>query len=374
MSSLLVLANRGLTRILRWVRLFSYRRGIRSAARKNPELYAPVDSRLEANHKSYWGALGRVDCAWLRLYVNLCGIEDKRYIPNDIYIAIVERRLNDGNYNSLISDKNYLERLFGASNFPTAVLRRMSGVFLDGDYTIITDLKGLLPQSDLIVKPSINSKGGTGVRRLEYREGQHRTASGAEISAAYLVDTYGENFIIQEMVRQHPFCAGFNPGSVNTFRVYVYRSVADETVHVLKVVFRNGRGTSVVDNQAAGGISCVVNAEGELGRYAVSKDGEVFESHPDSGVIFAGQRVPFFDLIKKLPCDVAARIPSHRALGFDIALTTDNKPLIVEINPMGISLNMMQVDGGPLFGDFTDEVIDYCRRHPGRDSMQIVKT
>ncbi len=374
MSKLLDLAGRGLTRLLRRARLFYYRRGIRSAARNNPALYAPVDSRLEASHKNYWGVLGRVDCAWLRLYVNLSGIEDKKYVPNDIYIAIVERRLNDGNYNSLISDKNYLERLFGANNFPTAVLRCMSGVFLDSNYRIITDIGGVLPQSDLIVKPSVDSKGGTGVQRLEFREGKHRAASGAEVSAAYLADTYGDNFIVQQVVRQHPFCASFNPASVNTFRVYIYRSVADETLHVLKVVFRNGRGTSVVDNQVAGGVSCVVNAQGELGRYAVSKEGCVFESHPDSGVVFAGQRVPFFDQIKHLPCEVAARIPSHRVLGFDIALTADNKPLIVEINPMGISLNLMQVDGGPLFGDFTDEVIDYCLRNPGRDNMKIIRT
>jgi hypothetical protein len=57
-----------------------------------------------------------------------------------------------------------------------------------------------------------------------------------------------------------------------------------------------------------------------------------------------------------------------------VALTADDRPTIVEINPMGISLNMMQVDGGPLFGDFTDEVIEYCARHPDKDNMKIIRT
>ena len=374
MRSRLTPINNVLTTALRQIRLLYYRRDIKAAARLSPSLYAPVDKLLEENHRSYWQALGKVDCHWLRFYVNLSAIEDKRYIPNDIYIAIVERRLNDGNYNSLVADKNYLERLFGKENFPLAVLRRMSGVFLDADYRFLEEPMRVLPPIDLIIKPAVDSKGGTDVKKLAFDAGAHHTVTGDKVTADYLCQAYGDNFIVQEVIRQHGFCAGFNPGSVNTFRVYVYRSVRDEGIHVLKTVFRTGIGDSVVDNQVAGGVSCVVNHRGELGNYAVSKKGEAFGAHPASGIPYQGQRVPCIDLIKQLCCDTAARIPSHRVLGFDVALTADDRPTIVEINPMGISLNMMQVDGGPLFGEFTDEVIEYCARHPDKDNMKIIRT
>lgn len=374
-TSRLDLVNKYLLKLIRQIRLLYYRREIKAAARNNPALYAPVDAALEQAHKAYWSALGRVDCSWLRLYVNISGIADTRYIPGDIYNAIVERRLNDGNYNGLISDKNYLERLFGSEHFPVAILRRMSGTFLDRNYAISATPMSLLPNRNVLIKPSVDSKGGADVALLRYENGEHKTAEGRVVTASLLAQTWGDNFIVQELLQQHDFCAAFNAGSVNTFRVYVYRSVSDETVHALKVVFRNGAGDSVVDNMAtSGGVSSVVDGRGCLDHYAVSKAGESFTQHPVSAEPYDGRTVPNFDRITGLPCEIAARIPSHRLLGFDVALTQDGTPKIVEINPMGMSLNMMQYGGGPLFGDFTDEVIEYCASHPEKDNMRVLRT
>jgi hypothetical protein len=374
-GSRLAVVNRLLLKLVRTVRLLAYRHEIRQAGRQRPELFKPLDPSLEQAHQAYWAGLGKVDCHWLRLYINLSGIEDHRYIPNDLYIAVVERRLNDGNYNSLVGDKNCLERLFGRDHFPVAVLRCISGVFLDPEYCITRSPLALLPPRELIVKPSVESKGGADVALLRYESEVHLTAGGTEVTPGLLQQTWGDNFIVQEVLRQHDFCAAFNSGSVNTFRVYTYRSVADETVHVLKVVFRNGSGDSVVDNMASsGGVSTIVDTQGRLGHYAVSKAGDKVVAHPVTGEPYDGRVVPHFESITALPLAMAATIPSHRLLGFDVALTGDGAPIIVEINPMGISLNMMQYDGGPLFGEFSDEVLEYCTRHPGRDNMRILRT
>lgn len=374
-GSRLAAVNRWLLLLVRRVRLASYRRDIRRASRQRPNLFQPVAGALERAHREYWGSLGRVDCQWLRLYVNLSGIEDRRYIPNDLYIAIVERRLNDGNYNGLVSDKNYLERLYGKAHFPVAVLRCVSGVYLDVDYRITEAPLACLPPRGLVIKPAVESKGGEDVALLTWDGGGHRTVGGDPVTPELLQQRWGDNFIVQEVLQQHAFCAAFNPGSVNTFRVYVYRSVRDETVHVLRVVFRTGLGDSLVDNMAtSGGVSAVIDTSGRLGHYAVSKAGDKVAVHPSTGEAYDGRPVPHFDQITALPRQLAESIPSHRLLGFDVALQEDGKPVVVEINPMGIALNMMQYDGGPLFGDFSDEIRDYCARNPGRDNMRILRT
>jgi hypothetical protein len=140
-------------------------------------------------------------------------------------------------------------------------------------------------------------------------------------------------------------------------------------------VFRNGSGDSVVDNMASsGGVSTIVDTQGRLGHYAVSKAGDKVVAHPVTGEPYDGRVVPHFESITALALAMAATIPSHRLLGFDVALTANGSPILVEINPMGISLNMMQYDGGPLFGEFSDEVLEYCARHPDRDNMRILRT
>jgi len=342
-------------------------------------LFRAAERSVEREHRRLWSTLyWPVDVSWLRLYSTVSSCQDARYVPEDIYYAIVERRLNDANYADYAGDKNYYERFLDPALFPRVFLRKMSGVFLDGDYDYLswtaaqTHFDAL--REPVIVKPATGSYGGRDVRLLAFESGGTAPEPAERLDLAEIDRRYRDNYVIQEAIRQHAVLAAFHPASVNTLRLCTYRSVRDDRVHVLRCVLRTGRGGRVVDNQAAGGLSCLVDLNtGELNAYAVNKEAEKFAVHPDTGVLFAGNVVPEIEAAVRCVSDVAGQIVSQRLLSFDVAVTADGQIKLIEINTLGMELNFLQYAGGPLLGDFTAEVIEYCRAHPDRDNLRLLR-
>ena len=129
----------------------------------------------------------------------------------------------------------------------------------------------------------------------------------------------------------------------------------------------------IVDNQAQGGLACGVRPDGTLHRHATSKDGRRFTEHPDSGVAFEGEPIPEFARVIEVVSKVAGGIPPLRLLSFDVAIDDRGAVRIVEINTRNMEINFLQTYGGPLFGEYSDEVVEWCAEHPERDSFQVVR-
>ena len=71
----------------------------------------------------------------------------------------------------------------------------------------------------------------------------------------------------------------------------------------------------------------------------------------------------FFVDIKSLINSLALEFPYHRLLGFDFNVDEEGKLKLFEVNNLYIGIINQQMNTGPLFGRFTDEVIDFCRRN-----------
>lgn len=339
----------------------------------NSAVLQPVNAELERAHRDYWASLGSTSGQWLRYYVNVSGIESEKYVPGDLYYSMIDHRLNDADQNDLYNNKNNLDRCFGAELLPKTIARRVCGVFSDAEHRVCENPFDTLPAQDLILKPSFDTSAGQNIELFRYVSGSYFLADGTLLTAGMLETGFGDHFIIQELLQQHDFCWRFNPGSLNTFRVYTYRSVSDERIHVLKTVFKMGCGNTVVDNQVLGGVVCVVQPDGKLGEFAATTTGEKCTAHPESGEAFKGRVVPHFDRLTDLAEHIAERIPSHRTLALDVALNEEGKAILIEVNPMAAAIDLMQCDGGPLFGEFTDEVRDYCVAHPENERKKIIR-
>ncbi len=358
--------------------VISYRRKIRAMLRSNRDLLSPVDAAVEVRHANYWRPLEkRVDPSWLRFYSNVSGIADPRYVPQDIFFKAIERRLNNLEYAWVYADKNAYEQLFNPKLFAATKLRNISGTYLDENYRPIpresfVELFHDLPE-DCVIKPSIGSGGGRRIEKLSRCEDGFRDIDGAPFRFDDLNDRYRRNFVIQPVIRQHRSLAEFNPDSVNTLRVMMYRSVQDEKVVPVRAVLRTGRKSMIVDNQGRGGLACLVQPDGTLFRYATSKTGEKHTVHPDSGVPFEGFRIPGYSAVLEAATEVASAVPPLRLLSFDIAVDELSRPRIVEINTYNVEINFLQTAGGPLFGDLTDEIRDWCAEHPDHDVFSAVR-
>jgi len=358
--------------------VFSYRRKIRAMLRPNPHLLAPLDRTVESRHADYWRSLEkRVDPSWLRLFSHVSGIADPRYVPQDVYFKAIERRLNDLNYAWFYADKNAYERLFDPNLFVVTKLRNMAGTYLDESYRAMTQDEftkrfNNLPE-DCVIKLSIGSGGGRRIERLTRCEEGFRAIDGTPFRFEDLRQRYRRNFVVQPVIRQHPILAQFNPESVNTLRVMTYRSVKDEKVVPVKAALRTGRKSMVIDNHGRGGLACLVQPNGTLNDYATTKTGEKHTIHPDSGVPFGGVEIPGYSAVMEVVTDVAADVPPLRLLSFDVAVNESGRPLIIEINTKNVEINFLQTAGGPLFGDRTDEIRDWCAAHSHHDVFNAVR-
>jgi hypothetical protein len=355
-------------------RSMSLNRKVRNIYRLNePEYDRSVGKKIVVAHRQKWSRLKKnVNVRWLKIFTAISGQTSVDYVPEDIFFLIIEPRLNNADFLLAYKDKNFYEMYYEPKIFPKALLRNIDGVFYDGNYGVLKkdqlgkDLYELLePERKVIVKPATGTSGGSNVRLFVKEGNRYVGETGTVLSLPYLVENYKTNFVIQKYLEQHPYFRKFNRASVNTVRILTYRSVATENIHVLQAVQRLGREGSLVDNQASGGLSCGINAKGELRPFAVDKFGAVYQKS-EEGILFSeAGKVVKFEEMKALAAEVARKTYYARLLGFDFCVDEKSDIKLIEINNKYLEINFLQMNNGPLFGDFTDEIIRYCE-NPGR--------
>ncbi|MGE5343006.1 MAG: sugar-transfer associated ATP-grasp domain-containing protein [Candidatus Omnitrophota bacterium] len=330
-----------------------------------------IDRSLRFAHLQKWRALSRrVNDRWLAVYSRISGIDSIDYVPEPIYCSVIEPRLNHRGLTSAYSDKcAYNLHFTPYSLFPQTALQNIDGVFYDSGYRPLElsdhHLGAILhPYDRVILKPSMDSSGGHNVRLFtRAKDNVFSDSVGHRLSLAYLKAEYSRNFLLQEYIEQHEFYRRFNPSSVNTVRVYTYRSVTDEAVIPLQAVLRIGRPGSIVDNQAAGGIACGIYPNARLNAFAVDKWGNRYSSI--HSISFSDcDAVYLFERMLQCAKTLASRMVYSRLNGFDFCVDQRSTVRLLEINSKNIEINFLQMNTGPLFKEYTDEVIDYCLKSP----------
>jgi hypothetical protein len=371
-------ANLWLGKLARSYIMWIYRRQVCFHRRANPGFYPTCSPEIEARHKLLWSPLHKnVSCEWLRFFAHASGLEDFKYVPEDIFYGIIEPNFNDTNYSWVIADKNFYDLRFDSKLFPETILRNVAGDFLDADYNILTSAraKSLLESQrrDLVIKPSLDSGGGRNVAIIKYRDGCYFTKYNENITFDEILQKWRLNYVIQERISQHSFFSEFNPASVNTIRAFTYRSPLSENVAVLKAILRMGIGENDVDNENAGGISVGILANGMLNSYACSKYGNKHLQHPSTKKPFANQPVPCLERILATAQQLAQNIPAHRFLSFDLTLDQNEKVKVLEVNTSGQGLLFLQTFGGSLFAEHTQEIIEHCATHKKQSQFKHLR-
>lgn len=335
--------------------------GRKPVSRAHRELYIKIWSKLHRNP----------DADYLSLFVNICGKESAYYIPENVYYNQVELVLNNRAFSMAYSDKNFYERFLinYKGLFPLAMIRGINGIIYDHDFMIIQDpdklFQLLKPEEMFILKPSIDTSGGSGLVLIKTIPGGIQVDDKKMTKSEFiyfLEDKYNGSFLIQEYLRQHNWFAEINKSSLNSVRVFTYRSVSTEQVHSIHAILRFGRIGSLVDNQAAGGLSCGISPEGLLNSFAIDKLGNTYHSI-DAINRKSLTKVPYIDEMKNLAKQIAPHYNYHRILGFDFCLDRSNEVRLLEINCKNIETNFLQMNNGPLFGEYTEEIVDYCQKH-----------
>lgn len=324
------------------------------------------------NNRDYiakWSILSnKISTIWRAVYEHVSGYDSIDYIPEDLYYADVEPVLNYRPMSSAETCKSLYDRVYADYHFPECLLKNENGVLYNklGVEFKRPDNVPMAPgdlgmSKAVIVKPSLDSGGGYGVRRFILDSNGKYVNDEEVLTVRYLTNLYGRDFVVQRAISQNDYFAAFNSSSVNTLRVFTYRSVADNSINILHTLLRVGRPGSITDNQASGGMSVGVRTGGILNNFAVDKKGnktEILNGLPLRDVA----PIPEINRFHELARSFASELKYSRLLGLDLAMKDNGEIVILEVNNKNNEINFYQMNNGPLFGDFTQEVIDYCSK------------
>lgn len=315
-----------------------------------------------------WSVLGKVDPIYFRCFSRYIG-KDMDIVPEDLCLNVIEKCLNPSRYVPYYSDKNIFDRLFPSGTCPVTVLRKIDGAYYYDDYSFarIDDdemLFGALERSltDVIcIKPSVDTGSGVGVSfYMRSGDGWADMSSGKSLSLELLSRRYKDNFIIQEGLKQSDDMAFYNPTSVNTLRLTLYRSVKTNECVVPSAIMRIGGKGSLLDNAHAGGAFVGIKEDGRLCN-------KVLDQHGKSSAMFNGidfsceHRIKDWDKVVSFAKEVGSRIPHMRLLALDIMIDAHGNPKLIEFNCCSYSMWLFQFTTHGAFGEYTEEIIGYCK-------------
>ena len=358
----------------------TYNKKMAWCKKRHPELFKPVDSDVTKRHLELWGRLG-LPCSdkWLRFLTNISGIADYRYAPEDLVFARVERILNDCERGGReAEDKNQFDLYVDLKDQPRTFLRYIRGTFYDEEHRFVSEsaARAILQTNngDLIGKVCVNSLGGHGISAFSFQDGGYVSAKGESLTLDW-IKAVSHSYVLQEKVEQCDFSRQFNPTSANSCKVVTLRCPWDGKIEVVKAGMRFGVTSDVFDNLSSGGISVAVSTDGELGKTAHNwYRADPFPEHPSSHIPFKGQVHPYFGKMKELARKYAARVHNMNMLSWDMLADKEGNIKILEVNAASQSHDWLQFDFGALFGEHTEQVVDWCASHLEFDSFKHFRT
>ena len=313
-----------------------------------------------------WKALSlRVEPYSYRFFSHYVG-NTPNIIPEDIGHSFIEEVLNPLELRPVYMDKNLFPKIIGKENVPRTIVCRINGShLLDAEYKLAEkELSEYIDGAEsLILKPSVDSSSGRGIVKFVKKGNAYFSTDGEIILSKVFLESYRKDFCLQEAVEQHDFMNMLCPTSVNTIRLCLYRSVKDEKPRVTASIVRIGKNGTIIDNAQGGGMFTGVNLKtGELGKCVMDKYGNKENVWNDIDFSQKSFVVPNWKEVIAFAEYVGTKIPHHRLIALDIALKKDGKPILIEFNIEWFSFWFYMYTDQEVFGEYTDEIIEYCKK------------
>lgn len=300
--------------------------------------------RVENPYFKKWGfKIPQLDAEY---YSQVSGIRADHYVSRTMAYHYIYPFLDRTDFMTAYADKNVQKRLLGLPCaevdvlMPENIITNSNGVYYDGEGRLISESEAadILTGygKDTILKQTVDTFGGHSIRKVE----------GGVSSEEYmdLFRLYHSDFTFQKVVEQHPTFARFNSTSVNTVRIVTYRK-PDRSLKILYACIRYGGKGSVMDNICSGGSFSGVDIE--TGKFTDRKQYTYYVMKAPMMPDDFPEEIPCWDKLKSTAIALHQRLPQMDIIGWDLTLTPDETPLLLEFNPVpGIGL---QQAVGPMF-------------------------
>lgn len=303
--------------------------------------------------KAYYAPYKIPSLVFHEFFTEKTGEFHENYIPIDLYVGYIDPYFNNIKEAKYVDNKCYFGALFHSIPQPVILAKRVNGMWMTGDNRVISseDIERIIADEDgVFFKEAQTSAGGHGVTFIPQ-------SSNMLAEVKRVADATPTDVLIQRRIIQHERMAAINPSSVNTLRVYSVLGL-DGSITNYSIVLRTGVGETKVDNYASGGLSVGVTEDGRLKKYGYSKKGDRVEKHPTTGLVFENYEIPSLDKVIALVKKAHLMVPHFRSVSWDIAITADGSPILIEGNLCRGGIDLLQLSNGPLYGKDTKRILD----------------
>ena len=276
---------------------------------------------------------------WLRVYTAFAGEFREGWVPDNYYGRVVIPRIKGG-YGRIGDLKSLTRIVFDSDAFPD-VIYFVNGLFFSTNFTLISrsDVSDFLfRKSESVVFKLDNSLQGKGVFFIDKSSFSIRD-----------IERLG-NGVFQERIVQHPLFESFAKNSVATLRV---TTVIDDSglVSVRACYLRFGReGDTHVQSNSHVRVPISLN-DGGFGDKAYLPNWLMVSEHPDSKMIFSGNKVPLFRECISMIIELHKRMPIVRCIGWDVSVDRSNVVRVMEWNSWHNDIKFSEATQGPCFAD-----------------------
>lgn len=325
----------------------------RRSAKKIYKTLGPDSEELKQEYKAtvipFWKQYSiKPPLYWYRLFSKDCKTTDPRYIPDDLWYSVILPYFSNMFFRRSYEDKCMHHLLFPNLKRPRTVVKNMAGQYYTDDLNVITKDKALklcYAEESFIIKPSIDSGAGRLIQFYDSKVDSPELIPG-------LFTSLGNNFIVQEVVKQHPILASLHKSSLNTIRILSF--FFEGEIYILSAIVRMGTGEARVDNVTAGGMQCGVNLDGQCYKLACTKKRDWVDRTP-AGTIFAEIKLPAFEEIIQHVKREHIKLPHFRLIGWDFSVDEAENPIFIEYN---VCPGPNQMTCGPTFGNLTERILE----------------
>lgn len=312
-----------------------------------------IDPQYKKEIRLYWRKyVKKIGLHEFRWYQSKGALSNVRLITDSIFHSRIEPYFNDITIMDAFSNKCYFNLFFQGFLVPDTIAKKINGYYMDDNFNLLEFHEVIAlckSESELVIKPAIDSGGGRNITFYQVKIDEDTN------HLKDILDSYQSDFVIQRKLKQHKKLNEINSSSINTVRVvsFLYRG----KVQILSSFLRIGKIGATVDNLCSGGISINIDRYGHFFSRGYDDKGNEYLQHP-SGYVFEGKTMPAFDKIIACVKQLHPRFPYFRLIGWDIAVSENGEPVIIEFNLIDTCIHASQLANGPLFQEFTDEVLD----------------
>lgn len=296
-----------------------------------------------------WYLLRHGEILW---QYNLYGLDVKPFSAIKEYIGNKELLWREYKYNVLMASNDYTnimkdKRLFylflraNGFNTPTVFAYTKQGVVCPLGWRLTKEncdetmqLQELLRKKGFYFCKPYNGKCGRGIFNIQIDDviSINGEVVGQDHAIEFLSAAFKDDYIIQEVLRQHPALSVLHDSSVNTLRIITARNKSSLQVEFVTGFIRMGIGGSITDNMAGGGIAAGIDFDtGYIKHYGYLFNGEKsqrIEEHPTLHVPLDSIQIPHLSEAVQTSIRLHERLDDLRLIGWDVAITDDGVSFI----------------------------------------------